>query len=62
MRMGKLDIMSVLVIAILAGVVVTMFMQGHSTIAEAPIQEAFTLNAPGWGQVQGNHSAVINYR
>lgn len=50
--MRKPDILSVLVIAVLAGVVVTMFFQGVQPINEVQAQDSYSITAQGWGQVR----------
>ncbi len=51
--MRKPDIMSVLVISILAGVVLTMFVQGGGEpISSAQASESYTASIQGWGTVR----------
>ena len=52
--MRKPDILSVLVIAVLAGVVLTMFFQGAQPISQVQAQESYSVLAQGWGQVRSN--------
>ncbi len=53
--MRKSDIVPVLVIILLAGVVVTMFLQGGRTVSEVQVQASYTITTQGWGQVQQRH-------
>lgn len=50
--MRKPDIVSVVVISILAGVVVTMFVQGGAPIVEAQAQGLYVETTQGWGHVR----------
>ena len=50
--MRKPDVLSVLVIAVLAGVMLTMFVQGVQPIAEVHAQDSYSITAQGWGQVR----------
>ena len=54
-RMRKSDIVPVLVIILLAGVVVTMFLQSSRAVSEVQVQASYTITTQGWGQVQQRH-------
>jgi len=53
--MRKSDIVPVLVIILLAGVVVTMFLQSSRAVSEVQVQASYTITTQGWGQVQQRH-------
>lgn len=53
--MRKSDMVSVLVIILLAGVVVTMFLQGGRALPEAQVKVSYTVTTQGWGQVKQRH-------
>lgn len=51
-NMRRPDILSVFVIAILAGVVMTMFFQGAEPISSVQAAESYDVMVQGWGQIR----------
>lgn len=54
MKMKKPDLMAVLVVATIAGVVLTMFMRGAQPVssAQASLSETQAVHQGGWGKVR----------